>query len=80
MPQGWNDVLFWLAFMPWAITLLFGLSGKVDLSTPWAIPIGYAFSLLWLRNLSGNDVALQAASSRSVAARRTSGNETRQRT
>ena len=67
MPQGWDDVLFWLAFMPWAITLLFGLSGKVDLSTPWAIPIGYAFSLLWLRNLSGNDVALQAASGHLVA-------------
>ncbi len=69
MPQGWDDVLFWLAFMPWAITLLFGLSGKVDLSTPWAIPIGYAFSLLWLRNLSGNDAAEQQAAASGAVAR-----------
>ena len=50
-PQGLDDVLFWLAFMPWALTLGFGLTGLVELSTPWAIPIGYAFALLWLRNL-----------------------------
>ena len=50
LPQGKDDTLFWLAFLPWFITLLFGLSGKVELSTPWAIPIGFAFSLLWLRN------------------------------
>ena len=49
-PQGRADVLFWLAFFPWAATLLAGLSGFVDLSTAWAIPIGYAFPLLWLRN------------------------------
>lgn len=51
-PQGWSDTLFWLAVLPGGITLLFGLAGAVELSTPWAIPIGYAFSLLWLRNLS----------------------------
>lgn len=50
-PQGRGDVLYWLALMPWALTLLFGLAGAVELSTPWAIPIGYAFALLWLRNL-----------------------------
>ncbi len=50
-PQGGSDVLFWLAFMPWALTLAFGVAGVVELSTPWAIPIGYAFALLWLRNL-----------------------------
>lgn len=49
-PQGWHDTLFWLAFMPWAISLVFGLSAFVNLSTAWAIPIGYAFPLLWLRN------------------------------
>ena len=37
--------------MPWALTLAFGAAGVVELSTPWAIPIGYAFALLWLRNL-----------------------------
>lgn len=51
-PQGWGDTLFWLAVLPGGITLLFGLAGLVELSTPWAIPIGYAFSLLWLRNLA----------------------------
>jgi 4-amino-4-deoxy-L-arabinose transferase-like glycosyltransferase len=50
-PQGARDLLFWLAVMPWAITLVFGLTGVVALSTPWAIPIGFAFPLLWLRNL-----------------------------
>lgn len=49
-PQGLHDSLFGLAFMPWAISLLFGLSAFVNLSTSWAIPIGYAFPLLWLRN------------------------------
>ena len=51
-PTGWNDGLFWLAMLPWMITLVFGISGFVELSLPWAIPIGYGFSLLWLRNLS----------------------------
>ena len=53
-PQGWGDSLFWLAVLPGGISLLFGLVGAVELSTPWAIPIGYAFSLLWLRNLSAD--------------------------
>lgn len=49
--RGWSDGLFWLAILPWLITLLFGLTGLVELSLPWAIPIGFAFPLLWLRNL-----------------------------
>jgi len=53
-PQGWSDTLFWLAFFPWAATLVFGLTGFVNLSTAWAIPIGYAFPLLWLRNFQLN--------------------------
>lgn len=51
MPTGWSDALFWLAVAPWALTLAFGIAGVAELSTPWAIPIGFAFSLLWLRNL-----------------------------
>lgn len=51
LPQGKDDVLFWLALMPWLLTLLCGMLGVAELSTPWAIPIGYAFVLLWLRNL-----------------------------
>ena len=49
-PQGRDDTLFALAFVPWAVSLMFGLSTFVNLSTAWAIPIGYAFPLLWLRN------------------------------
>lgn len=55
-PQGWGDTLFWIALLPWAITLVFGITGFVELSMPWAIPIGYGFSLLWLRNLSLGNV------------------------
>jgi hypothetical protein len=56
-PQSWGDSLFWLAMLPWAITLIFGITGFVELSLPWAIPIGYGFSLLWLRNLNQDDKA-----------------------
>lgn len=63
-PQGWDDTLFWIAMLPWAITLGFGASGFVELSIPWAIPIGYGFSLLWVRNLSQHGAGLQAAQSR----------------
>ncbi len=51
---GWDDTLFWFAMLPWLITLAFGVSGFVELSLPWAIPIGYGFTLLWLRNLSAH--------------------------
>ena len=33
------------------------MAGVAELSIPWAIPIGYAFSLLWLRNLRALDAA-----------------------
>lgn len=48
--NGNDDLLFWVAILPWGITLLFGLSGFVGLSLPWAIPMGFAYSILWLRN------------------------------
>lgn len=51
LPQARDDVLFWLACMPWLLSLLCGVVGLAELSTPWAIPIGYAYSLLWLRNM-----------------------------
>ena len=63
-PQGWQDPLFWLAMLPWAITLVFGITGFVELSLPWAIPIGYGFSLLWLRNLAPEGTAIAALTSR----------------
>jgi 4-amino-4-deoxy-L-arabinose transferase-like glycosyltransferase len=59
--QGRGDVLFWLALMPWLTTLAFGATGVVELSTPWAIPIGYAFALLWLRNLDAEAPAATEA-------------------
>ena len=59
--QGRSDVLFWLALMPWLMTLGFGATGVVELSTPWAIPIGYAFVLLWLRNLDAEAPAATQA-------------------
>lgn len=59
--QGPSDVLFWLALMPWLMTLCFGATGVVELSTPWAIPIGYAFALLWLRNLDAQAPAATQA-------------------
>ena len=52
LPNGKGDVLFWLAWLPYLLTLLFGITGFVSLSLPWAIPLGFAFSLLWFRNLS----------------------------
>lgn len=52
LPQSWGDTLFWLAMLPWLITLVFGATGFVELSLPWAIPVGFGFSLLWLRNLA----------------------------
>lgn len=51
-PNGWGDALFWVVMLPYLLTLLFGLSGIVELSLPWSIPVGFGFPLLWLRNLS----------------------------
>ncbi len=55
-PSGAGDALFWLALLPYGLTLLFGLSGFVELSLPWSIPVGFAFPLLWLRNLAATDL------------------------
>lgn len=52
LPQGKDDTLFWITMLPGGIMLLFGACALVQLSIPWAIPIGYGFSILWLRNLS----------------------------
>ena len=50
-PTGTDDALFYLAVGPWLVSLVFGATGVVALSSPWAIPIGFAFPLLWARNL-----------------------------
>jgi 4-amino-4-deoxy-L-arabinose transferase-like glycosyltransferase len=61
-PKGRDDALFWVVMLPYLLTLLFGLSGLVELSLPWAIPIGFGFPILWLRNLSQCSVGGERAS------------------
>lgn len=46
--RGSEDPWFWICWLPWLVTLLFGATGFVTLSLPWAIPLGYALPLLWL--------------------------------
>ncbi len=52
LPQDRQDILFYLALLPYLFTLAFGVTGFVSLSSPWAIPLVFALPLLWLRNLS----------------------------
>lgn len=52
LPAERGDLLFWLAVTPYLVTLLFGVSGFVSLSSPWAIPLGFPLTLLWLRNIT----------------------------
>lgn len=54
LPQQKVDVLFILTVLPFALSLGFGLTGFVSLSSPWAIPLVFCFTLLWLRNLTGS--------------------------
>jgi hypothetical protein len=51
-PDGWGDALFWFSWVPVVTTVLFGVCDVVTPEAPWAIPLGFAFSLMWLRNLS----------------------------
>jgi 4-amino-4-deoxy-L-arabinose transferase-like glycosyltransferase len=50
--QGWQDTLFWLCAVPWFATLLVCVITRVSPESPWAIPMGFGYTLLWLRNLS----------------------------
>ncbi len=67
-PQGWGDALFGLAMLPGGLTLLAGLAGVAELSAPWVIPIVFAFSLLWLRNLEQAVACAPAVAGRSRGA------------
>lgn len=51
-PDGWSDALFWFSWVPVVTTVLFGVCDVVTPEAPWAIPLGFAFSLMWMRNLS----------------------------
>lgn len=48
-PAG-DSLLAFLAIGPWLTMLGFAAMGLVVLSTPWAIPIGFAFTLYLVRN------------------------------
>jgi hypothetical protein len=45
-----EDALWWIVMLPYIFTSLAGFCGFVKLTYPWAIPLGFGFSLLWLRN------------------------------
>lgn len=64
--QGKGDVLWLMAFGPYLMSLFAGIVGFVFLSEPWGIPIGFAFTLLWLRNADEDRIA--AASARLMGA------------
>ncbi len=53
-PKDINDQLFYIAMLPWFITLLFGFASIVQLSPPWGIPMGFCYTILWLRNNKKN--------------------------
>jgi hypothetical protein len=55
LPRNNQDLLFWIGIFPWLLSLFFGLTGFVQLSLPWAIPIGFTWPILWLRNLEYHD-------------------------
>jgi 4-amino-4-deoxy-L-arabinose transferase-like glycosyltransferase len=51
-PKHPNDALFWLCATPLLSTLVLCIFLKVSPEAPWAIPLGFGYTLLWLRNLS----------------------------
>ena len=63
--QGAGDILWHMAFGPYLLSLVAGITGFAALSEPWGIPIGFAFSLLWLRNAGPG---LEPASARLLSA------------
>lgn len=64
-PAG-DGLLSFLAIGPWLATLGFAVVGLAVLSTPWAIPIGFAFTLYLVRN--ADTAALEANGPKIVAA------------
>jgi hypothetical protein len=47
-----DDLLFWLALSPLALTALFALSGYVKIALHWSIPLAYVLPLFWLTRAS----------------------------
>ena len=61
-----DTILAYLAIGPWLATLGFAVVGLAVLSTPWSIPIGFAFTLYLVRN--ADRAALEANGPRIVGA------------
>ena len=59
--EGTSDALWYLSFGPYALSLVFGLFGLVHMSVSWSIPIGFSFSILWIRNADPDSVEVACA-------------------
>lgn len=44
--------IFFIVMMPWLVSMIIGLTGTFRLISPYGLPIGYGFALLWISNLS----------------------------
>lgn len=53
--QDGDEVLWFCTVGPLFVTVCFGVSGFAELSQPWGIPIGFAYTLLMLRNRTDLD-------------------------
>ncbi len=62
------DLLTVAAIGPWLTAILFSVFGFAELSMPWAIPVGFAFTLYLARNADA--AALEANGPRLIAAYR----------
>lgn len=51
-PKHRGDALFWLSATPLLSTLALCVVLKISPEAPWAIPLGFSYTLLWLRNLT----------------------------
>jgi 4-amino-4-deoxy-L-arabinose transferase-like glycosyltransferase len=51
-PKHRADALFWLSATPLLCTLALCIVLNISPEAPWAIPLGFSYTLLWLRNLS----------------------------
>ncbi|MEJ7138748.1 glycosyltransferase family 39 protein [Amphibiibacter pelophylacis] len=62
--RGPDDILLTASVLVWAISMGFGLSGFVELSLPWIIPIGFAYTVLLVRALDDGQIDACAAALR----------------
>jgi uncharacterized membrane protein len=60
-PRSVPGLLLFAALGPWLTTILFSVVGLVELSMPWAIPIGFAFTLYIAANVPSPMLAVRSA-------------------